>query len=652
MTKNTAYGVAMTGTGVKVGMWAPISLQTRMNNIAVASTQGPVMDVNNVFDTMAVAAAPTAITLAAAKVTPTGETAKEFPGETANMEFTVTMTDWAATVVVKQPWNLVLKMGNQAANNRVQVATNTAWVKYPITYSDWTWGTTCTNTQWGIDDADLTDTTPAATLKNKTPKCTVTAATATNDLVIPIDQDLTSTDFSTFKIKFQVGVTMPTDLIGKTTPVTAYIMDGNMYQMTSLSSAVSILSVTKPSGQANSQATGLVSFGVDPNDATQITQGAGVYSAPFCLPSNHLGGDTESNCGISTALNADITSGPTKILELTNAIEINWALPYEIPNDRTWADIVCKTEQKSGASGALQEWQYDPLIIHQASMIAKGWGVGNCFYMGAVTGSAGNHLFQCRDMGKVAKSANLQLAFQFHIGAIGKSYTKDVHATATNNIVVMTALTLSCELKIGTWSASKTSATNWYTSMFTTNIDGNTQTNANGKWQSFIAVQDGQASLGVKAVAGDAYKLSNAGDEACFWIFLTKWDVVARADSLRQFPFNTAVTDKELYFKGYGSGLKTAATFTALLPTIAKGSASIYCINNFATAGNFALATSGDDKYAAKTGESGQPTGMVMFKFGNGKWGGSCCNSGTCDDQATSSIKQCNMPDGTTLLLF
>jgi hypothetical protein len=71
-----------------------------------------------------------------------------------------------------------------------------------MTYSDWTWGTTCTNTQWGIDDADLTDTTPAVTLTNKTPKCTVTAKTLTNDLVIPIVQDLTSTDYSTFKIKF------------------------------------------------------------------------------------------------------------------------------------------------------------------------------------------------------------------------------------------------------------------------------------------------------------------------------------------------------------------------------------------------------------------------------------------------------------------
>jgi len=98
-----------------------------------------------------------------------------------------------------------------------------------MTYSDWTWGTTCTNTQWGIDDSDTSDSTPADTLTNKTPKCAVTAGSATSDLVIPIAQDLTSTDYSTFKIKFTVDVTMPTDLIGSSIPVTAYIMDSTNY---------------------------------------------------------------------------------------------------------------------------------------------------------------------------------------------------------------------------------------------------------------------------------------------------------------------------------------------------------------------------------------------------------------------------------------
>ena len=447
---------------------------------------------------------------------------------------------------------------------------------------------------------------------------------------------------------------MPTDLIGVATPVTAYIMDGNMYEMVSKSSAVSILSVTKPSGQAASQATGLVSFGKNPNDATEITNGVAVYSSPFCLASNALATNQESNCGITSAFNANpVVSGATKILDVTNSIEVTWALPYDIPNDRTQADIVCKTEQKSGASGALQEYTYDPLVIHQSSIMAKGWGVGNCFYMGAGgLGTGGQHLFQCRDIGKLAKSSSLQLAFQFHITNEGKGYAKGVHATATNNIVTLVALTLSCELKIGTYSAAKTSAKNWYTSMFTTNIDGNTQTSVFGRWSTWVAVKADQASLGVKTVAGDKYKLSEATNEAAMWIFHSAEDVVVRADNKRQFPFNTKVTDKELYFRGYGSGLKTATTFTALTTTIAKGTSSIYNRNNFVTVGDFLLDT-GSNINAAKAGVSGQSAGMVYFKYAAAAWGGSCCNpAATCSTQGTSNLKQCTMLDGNKLKLF
>jgi hypothetical protein len=337
------------------------------------------------------------------------------------MEFVVTMADWAATKVVKAPWNLVLKMGtNAAANNRVQVSTSATWVKYPVTYTDWTWGTTCTNTQWGIDDADPATDPPATTLTVKTPKCKVaTPTTATYDMVIPIAQDLTTTDYSTFKIKFTIDVTMPTDIIGKTVPVTAYIMDSANYQMVAKSAIVNMLSVVKPTGQAASQATGLVSFGKDPNDATQITQGVGVYSTPMCLiAGNGAGGYGQhyvSNCGVTSVLDATVASTEAKVLDLVNAIEINWALPYDIPNDRTFADIVCKTEQMAGADTDAKRFTYDPLRIHQSSMIAKGWGTGNCFYLGTVVAAPGDHRFQCRDLGKLAKSSNLQLAFQYSI---------------------------------------------------------------------------------------------------------------------------------------------------------------------------------------------------------------------------------------------
>jgi hypothetical protein len=132
-------------------------METRMNNLATA---GPVMDVNRVFDAIAVSAKAATIALAAAEVVPTGKTAKTYPGEKANMKFTVTFPSWANTVVVKAPWNLVLKMNTNSARNRIQDATNTKWVKYPMTYTDWTWGTTCTNTQWGADPATEDETAP------------------------------------------------------------------------------------------------------------------------------------------------------------------------------------------------------------------------------------------------------------------------------------------------------------------------------------------------------------------------------------------------------------------------------------------------------------------------------------------------------------
>jgi hypothetical protein len=504
LTKSTAYGLTMSGSGAVVGAHAPVTMETRMNNLATA---GPVMDRNRVFDSINVAAAAGTITLAATKITATGATAKEFPGETALMEFVVTMADWAATKVIKAPWKLVLSMANNAARNRAQVATSATWVKYPVTYSDWTWGTTCTNTQWGVDDADTSDKIPAKTLKVPKPTCAVTTRTASYDMVIPIAEDLTTTDYSTFKIRFRMDVTMPKNLIGKTTPVTAYIMDNNNYQMHAKSAAVQILQVTKPSGQANTQATGLVSGGFDPNDATQITQGVGVYSTPYCIKegaaSNGYGDDYESNCGITSTFAQNVAATETQVLDIPNAIEINWALPYEIPNDRTWADIICKTEQLANADTDGKKFTYDPLRIHQSSMIAKGWGTGNCFYLGCLLTAPGQHRFQCRDMGKLAKSANLQLAFQFSISNSGKGYLNGNANEATKQIVTTTAKTLACELKINTWKATKDSTTNWYQATFTTNIDGNTQTSKSGQWQSFIGVRTGLPSLGQKGVLGD-----------------------------------------------------------------------------------------------------------------------------------------------------
>jgi len=117
-------------------------------------------------------------------------------------------------------------------------------------------------------------------MTNKTPTCSV----VNGALVINIAQDLTSTDYSTFKMKFKISVKMPTNRIGAGTTVDAYFADpasNNVYAAAAQLSG--FLPVTKPSGQADTQATGLVSFGKDPNLAAEYGRGVGVYSTPFCL---------------------------------------------------------------------------------------------------------------------------------------------------------------------------------------------------------------------------------------------------------------------------------------------------------------------------------------------------------------------------------
>ena len=153
-------------------------------------------------------------------------------------------------------------------------------------------------------------------------------------------------------MKFTVPVKLPSNFIGSGVTVQAYFKSANSNVVFAKSNVISasdaLLTVAKPTGQSDTQATSLVSFGVDPAAATEIAKGVGIYSTPFCLAAsatNGLGTNYISNCGVSTVIDhAKAASDGAKVLDLVNTIEITWALPYEIPNDRTMAEIVCKTE--------------------------------------------------------------------------------------------------------------------------------------------------------------------------------------------------------------------------------------------------------------------------------------------------------------------
>lgn len=63
-------------------------------------------------------------------------------------------------------------------------------------------------------------------------------------------------------------------------------------------------------------------------------------------------------------------------------------------------------------------------------MITKGFGVGHCFYLGkSTTANWWVHRFQCRNMGALAKPT-LQLAFQFTISNLGKTFQTGTTSTS------------------------------------------------------------------------------------------------------------------------------------------------------------------------------------------------------------------------------
>jgi uncharacterized protein YaiE (UPF0345 family) len=112
------------------------------------------------------------------------------------------------------------------------------------------------------------------------------------------------------------------------------------------------------------------------------------------------------------------------------------------------------------------------------------------------------------------------------------------------------------------------------------------------------------------------------------WLLLSLQDAVVRADNKREFPFDTSGNTLDLLVNGYGSALKSAATITVTIPakaTFAPGDNE--SMNGFGANANFQLPAAD----AGKTGETGQATGMVSFKWAAASWGGSCCVS-SCED--------------------
>lgn len=114
------------------------------------------------------------------------------------------------------------------------------------------------------------------------------------------------------------------------------------------------------------------------------------------------------------------------------------------------------------------------------------------------------------------------------------------------------------------------------------------------------------------------------------WLLLSDKDQTdVRAASKRQFPFSTIDDTKELYFRVYGSGLKTTAPkFAAAIPAAGTFAGSTQSPNGITESGSVSFAFDAS-VYTNKAPESSSTSGLLEFKFGAGTWGGYCCATGT-----------------------
>jgi hypothetical protein len=253
-----------------------------------------------------------------------------------------------------------------------------------------------------------------------------------------------------------------------------------------------------------------------------------------------------------------------------NAIEVYWTLPYAIPDDRTYADIVCNTQGKASPADAGEQLTTDPLRIFQSSMMAEKWGLGNCFYLGVAKDANPyfKHRFQCRDIGALAKDAVVKLAFQYSLSNTQKAYTAGAWS-GTNNYVVQKATTLDCEVKINTYTSATSSAVNWYQSKGSWKIDGHSQASRNGRFQTFLVTRAGQPGIGMLGAA-TVFERSKDNVPMTVWLFLTFYDYAGAFGSglekRRVFPFDcqgtSGKTTLDLFFRAYGKDVKSAATLT------------------------------------------------------------------------------------------
>jgi len=194
----------------------------------------------------------------------------------------------------------------------------------------------------------------------------------------------------------------------------------------------------------------------------------------------------------TSALSASNCPGAdTKELDVPNAVELVFKTPYAVPDDRTFAEIQCTTQQLPNASSACTNgmpdlsatvvtvtniatnpestyitckegdstyWRNDPMHVFQNSVMFSGFGAGNCWYMGRLTAenTVNKHTFRCNNIGAIAANTEMTLAFQFVVRNQGKTMIDNGDGILANIVS-----TMSCDLSVKTRQGSNTK-TEWF----------------------------------------------------------------------------------------------------------------------------------------------------------------------------------------------
>jgi hypothetical protein len=391
-------------------------------------------------------------------------------------------------------------------------------------------------------------------------------------------------------------------------------------------------------------ATGIVAFGKDPADATQQGQGVGVYSSIFCFceatatAAIDWDANTKSNCGVTSATTVDTLVSNGKTALVVNSIEMEWNIPFAVPNDRTEASMICALDNLVAPTTVPTRWANDPMMIYSSSFVANNMGTANCFYNGVLNTDAavGQHNFVCTDIGAISSGTKLGMSFQFAINNQAKTIAMDNVAT---NSVQWAVTQMTCTLKVNTWSSDTSSAVEWVSQAYTTKIDGNGQTSKFGEYSSFVGTSATQSST-CQHEDTQVQEADNQNIE--LWLVMHNEDKMgADTAAKREFPWaevgDTSAT--QLDFRAYGVGLQADATLTVTAPAAYHASNSYKCV-----LGSRATCIDIGTGIADQAVASGAPTGMVAFQLGNNAWGGSCCTADPCagggsDNSAASCDK-------------